>query len=70
MCPRYLLIEQVQTAPVQTFNPLNNRGPSYDIRFTHAIKALFFAVRNTTTASEWSVYDEVIVGESWYTTQV
>jgi hypothetical protein len=54
--PRDILIEQVQTAPVQTFNPLNNRGPSYDIRFAHAIKALFFAVRNTTTASEWSVY--------------
>jgi len=54
--PRDILIEQVQTAPVQTFNPLNNRGPSYDIRFAHAIKALFFAVRNTTTPSEWSVY--------------
>lgn len=54
--PRDILIEQVQTAPVQTFNPTNNRGPSYDIRFAHAIKALFFAVRNTTTASEWSVY--------------
>jgi hypothetical protein len=54
--PRDILIEQVQTAPVQTFNPLSNRGPSYDIRFAHAIKALFFAVRNTSTASEWSVY--------------
>jgi hypothetical protein len=54
--PRDILIEQVQTAPVQTFNPLNNRGPSYDIRFAHAIKALFFAVRNTSCASEWSVY--------------
>jgi hypothetical protein len=54
--PRDLLIEQVQTAPVQTFNPLNNRGPSYDIRFAHAIKALFFAVRNTSCSSEWSVY--------------
>lgn len=54
--PRDILIEQVQTAPVQTFNPLSNRGPSYDIRFAHAIKALFFAVRNTSTASQWSVY--------------
>lgn len=54
--PRDILIEQTQTAPVQSFNPLNNRGPSYDIRFSHAIKALFFAVRNTSCASEWSVY--------------
>jgi hypothetical protein len=54
--PRDMLIEQVQTAPVQTFNPLSNRGPSYDIRFAHAIKALFFAVRNTSTPSEWSNY--------------
>jgi hypothetical protein len=54
--PRDILIEQVQTAPVQTFNPLSNRGPSYDIRFAHAIKALFFAVRNTSTPSEWSNY--------------
>jgi hypothetical protein len=54
--PRDILIEQVQTAPIQTFNPASNPVPSYDIRFAHAIKALFFSVRNTTVYSEWSNY--------------
>lgn len=54
--PRDILIEQVQTAPLQQFNPSQNSRPSYDIRFSHAIKVLFFAVRNTTVTSEWSNY--------------
>ena len=54
--PRDILIEQVQTAPRQTFAPATNPQPSYDVRFSHAIKVLFFAVRNRTWASEWSNY--------------
>lgn len=54
--PRDILIEQVQTAPLQTFAPLTNTQPQYDIRFSHSVKALFFAVRNTSCASEWSNY--------------
>jgi hypothetical protein len=54
--PRNILIEQCQTAPIQTFNPLQNATPSYDLRFSHAIKVLFFAVRNTTVAPQWSNY--------------
>jgi hypothetical protein len=54
--PRDILIEQVQTAPIQSYNPSQSTRPSYDIRFSHAIKALFFAVRNRTTESEWSNY--------------
>jgi hypothetical protein len=54
--PRDMLIEQVQTAPRQTFNPNNNAQPTYDVRFSHAIKVLFFAVRNRTWQSEWSTY--------------
>jgi hypothetical protein len=54
--PRDILIEQVQTAPVNAFSPATTATPSYDIRFSHAIKVLFFSVRNTTTASEWSNY--------------
>lgn len=54
--PRDILIEQVQTAPRQTFAPATNAQPSYDVRFSHAIKVLFFAVRNTTWRSEWSNY--------------
>jgi hypothetical protein len=52
--PRDILIEQAQTAPRQAFNPGNNQTPQYDIRFSHAIKVLFFGVRNTTFAGEWS----------------
>ena len=54
--PRDILIEQVQTAPKQTYLVAGNAFPRYDIRFSHAIKALFFAVRNTTNKSEWSNY--------------
>jgi hypothetical protein len=54
--PRDVLIEQVQTAPRQTFAPHSNSTPSYDVRFSHAIKVLFWGVRNTTWASEWSNY--------------
>lgn len=53
---RDILIEQVQTAPRQNFNPLTNPIPTYDIRFSHAVKALFFSVRNKTGSSEWSNY--------------
>lgn len=53
--PRDILIEQVQSTPRnQSFNP--NGTPSYDVRFSHAIKVLFFAVRNKTISSIWSNY--------------
>ena len=54
--PRDILIEQVQTAPKQTFCPHTDACPRYDIRFSHAIKVLFFGVRNTTVSSSWSNY--------------
>jgi len=54
--PRDILIEQVQTAPIQSFTPATNIMQSFDIRFSHAIKALFFSVRNRTVSSEWSNY--------------
>lgn len=54
--PRNILIEQVQTAPRQTFAPLTHPSPSYDIRFSHPIKALFFGVRNCTHPNVWSNY--------------
>jgi len=46
--PRDILIEQVQSAPLQTFVPQQNNSPNYDIRFSHAIKVLFFAMVNNT----------------------
>jgi hypothetical protein len=52
--PRDILIEQVQTAPIQSFNP--NNFNTFDIRFSHAIKVLFFAVQNYTVQSYWSNY--------------
>jgi hypothetical protein len=59
--PRDILIEQVQTAPRYSFAPATNGKPSFDIRFSHAIKALFFAVRNTTLGSEWSNYTDRVI---------
>lgn len=64
---RDILIDQSQTAPRQIFNPRTNDQPTYDIRFSHAIKALFFAVRNKTSPSEWSNYSTsspVVTGSS------
>jgi hypothetical protein len=52
--PRDILIEQVQTAPRQSFLP--STMPRYDIRFSHAIKVLFFSARNTTYNCSWSNY--------------
>lgn len=54
--PRDILIEQVQSAPIQSFVPSSDRNPQYDIRLSHAIKAHFFAVRNTSNGAEWSNY--------------
>ena len=54
--PRDMLIEQVQTAPRQTFAPLTSKTPTYDVRFSHSIKVLFFGVRNTTCPNVWSNY--------------
>jgi hypothetical protein len=54
--PRNILIEQAQLAPLQTFAPATNRTPAYDIRYSHAIKVLFFAVRNTTVPAMWANY--------------
>ena len=54
--PRDILIEQVQTAPRQTFNPITHPTPSFDLRFSHSVKVLFFAVRNKTWPSDWSNY--------------
>lgn len=54
--PRDILIEQVQTAPRHNFHPLTNRQPRYDIRFSHSIKVLFFAVHNVTSENIRSNY--------------
>jgi hypothetical protein len=70
--PRDILIEQVQTAPLQSFNnqnPLNTSAssfmgiangtqitPQFDIRFSHAVKVLFWAARNKANYAAWSNY--------------
>jgi hypothetical protein len=54
--PRDILIEQVQTAPRVTFKLGEQSAASTDIRFSHAVKALLFAARNTTVKSDWSNY--------------
>jgi hypothetical protein len=46
--PRDILIEQVQTAPRMEFKLGNSSAGTTDIRFSHAVKALFFAARNKT----------------------
>ena len=50
------IIEQVQTIPPTNFNPANQRQRGVDLRFAHSIRAIFFAMRNTTVRTEWSNY--------------
>lgn len=55
--PRDILIEQVQTAPIQSLYSTNgSASPVFDIRFSHAIKALFWSARNKIDAAAWSNY--------------
>ena len=54
--PRDILIEQTQNTTRNSFHPLTNATPRFDLRFSHSIKVLFFGVRNTTSPSNWSNY--------------
>lgn len=57
--PRDILIEQFQTSTPRDIPPSSVTKGSYytfDIRFSHSVKALFFGVRNTTMSNEWSNY--------------
>ena len=56
--PRDILIEQVQTAPPQTIvAPASGTTyPSFDIRFSHAVKVLFWSAQNQVNAAAWSNY--------------
>jgi hypothetical protein len=54
---RDMLIEQVQSNPTTcSFDPSTNATQSYDLRMSHAIKALFWGVKNVTNAAEHSNY--------------
>ena len=54
-CPRDILIEQVQCGSRRVFDPRVGIN-SYDVKFSHGIKALFWAARNITTPTVWSDY--------------
>ena len=64
--PRDILIEQVQTTPSASFGGQNpfpvvagnsiSSTQQYDIRFSHAIKVLFFGAKNTTFRTVHSNY--------------
>lgn len=53
---RDILIEQVQTTPQITWNPITSTIVSADIRVSHAVKAIFFEVRNKTYKNQWANY--------------
>ena len=56
MAPRDILIEQCQTSPRYSVSPQNNPKPIFDLRFSHAVKAIFFAMRNSSFQGEQSNY--------------
>lgn len=53
---RDMIIEQYQTASKMPFNPILQPNPIYEPKFTMAVKALYFAARNTTFENERSIY--------------
>ena len=63
-CPRDMVIEQVQRHSGRPFRPaqVSSGFESYDIRMSHAVKALYWnvanvtRVNNVTNAHEWSNY--------------
>jgi hypothetical protein len=50
------VIEQVQTIPISQVSPLSQPQKGVDLRFAHSIRALFFAMRNSTIPAEFSNY--------------
>jgi hypothetical protein len=72
---RDMLIEQVQSNPTTcSFDPATNSTQSYDLRMSHAIKALFWGVKNVTNSAEHSNYtaaspNSTITGVSYDTTE-
>ena len=54
--PRDILIEQCQTSPRYSFSPVNNPKPIFDLRFSHAIKYILFAIHNVTFTADGSNY--------------
>jgi hypothetical protein len=54
--PRDILIEQAQMASKVTVTPQTNKSQSIDLRLSHAIKVLFFAIQNITHDNEGSTY--------------
>lgn len=54
--PRDIVVEQHQHAPRSSFDAYTRPFGSIDIRFSHSVKALFWAVQNTTIPSVHSNY--------------
>lgn len=65
---RDILIEQVQTISPAPFSPSTvDSSLSYDIRFSHAVKALFFGVRNKTVSNDHGNYSTINLNETGVT---
>ena len=56
--PRDIAIEQVQTAPLQNVNLDGATSMTRDLRLSHAVKVLFFALKNSTVTAEQSNYTD------------
>ena len=64
--PRDILIEQVQTAPRTTLKTdSSSAAQQVDIRFSHAIKVLFFSARNKAVSNLWSNYTSSTPSVVW-----
>jgi len=66
---RDIVIEQVQHAPVETFELPRDGQKHYDLRFSHAVKGIFFAVRNKSIPAELSNYTAQSPPNPWQVAQ-
>ena len=57
LAPRDILVHQVQSSSEVAFDAtVAGVSTNVDVRFSHAIRGLFWVVRNNTTVGEWSNY--------------
>lgn len=63
--PRNMVIEQVQHAPDESFELVAGVKKTYDLRFSHSVKAIFFGVKNLDMPGELSNYTNESYPNPW-----
>lgn len=54
--PREMIVDRVYQLGAQKFNPSTNPTPTFDLRFSYAVRAVFFGMANVTHVADGSNY--------------